>query len=301
MTTIRVGTCAWADHEPFYPPGLKPVDRLAYYARFFNLVEVDATYYHLMPARNFQAWADRSPPGFVFNVKAHKAMTRHERSDRDRTDLPLDEIFARFRFSVEPLRASGKLKAIHFQFPPWFDCTRPNVGYLETVREEMEDYLVSVEFRNRTWFADRARTQATLRFLEAHEFVHVVCDEPQIGSGSVPPVPAVTQRRLVILRFHGRNEKMWYARTRHSGERFNYLYSEAELQEWVPIIHELAGGADEVHVLMNNNFANYAVRNAYQLGRLLGLDLADPLPELQALPPTDPPHGEDGGGASRAP
>lgn len=284
---IRVGTCAWADHQPFYPPGIKPVDRLAYYARFFPLVEVDATYYHLMPARNFQAWADRSPAGFVFNVKAHKAMTRHERSRRERTDLPLEEIFARFRYSVEPLRQSGKLRAIHFQFPPWFDCTRENVGYLETVREEMEDYLVAVEFRNRSWFSDRDRTQATLRFLEAHEFVHVVCDEPQIGSGSVPPVPAVTQRQLVILRFHGRNEKMWYARTRHSGERFNYLYTEDELREWVPVIHDLAGGADEVHVLMNNNFANYAVRNAYQMGRLLGLDLPDPLPQQQSLLPPD--------------
>ena len=283
MPAIRVGTCAWSDHEPFYPPGLKPAERLAYYARFFSLVEVDATYYHLMPARNFQAWVDRSPPGFVFNVKAHKAMTRHERPERDRTDLPLEEIFARFRYSLEPMRAAGKLKAVHFQFPPWFGCTRENIAYLEMVREEMEGYLVSVEFRNRSWFADPARTQATLRFLEAHDFVHVICDEPQIGSGSVPPVPTVTQRQLAIVRFHGRNAAMWYARTRTSGERFNYLYSEGELREWVPVIHELAGSADEVHVLMNNNFANYAVRNAYQMARLLGLDLPNPLPEQQGL------------------
>jgi len=161
------------------------------------------------------------------------------------------------------------------------------VAYLETVREEMEGYLVSVEFRHRSWFVDRSRTEATLRFLEAHQFVHVICDEPQVGSGCVPPVPAVTHRQLVIFRFHGRNEKMWYARTAHSGERFNYLYSEDELREWVPVIHQLAETADEVHVLMNNNFANYAVRNAYQMGRLLGLDLRDPLPEQQGLLPPD--------------
>jgi len=155
----------------------------------------------------------------------------------------------------------------------------------------MGGYLVAVEFRDRTWCSGRDRTEATLGVLEAHDFVHVVCDEPQVGSGSVPPVPAVTRRELVILRFHGRNERMWYARTKTSGERFNYLYSLEELQEWVPVIQELAGRAEEVHVLMNNNFANYAVRNAYQIGRLLGLDLPNPLPEQQGLPVLDDERG----------
>jgi uncharacterized protein YecE (DUF72 family) len=107
--------------------------------------------------------------------------------------------------------------------------------------------------------------------------VNVVCDEPQVGTGTVPAVLAVTDPRLAIVRFHGRNAKTWYMKAETTAQRFDYLYSRAELGEWVaPIRQQLEAEADEVHLLMNNNRSNYAVRNALDLMDLLEL----PMPEL---------------------
>ncbi|HEY8346110.1 MAG TPA: DUF72 domain-containing protein [Symbiobacteriaceae bacterium] len=270
MAVIRVGTCAWSDHEDYYPPGLPPSQRLSYYARHFSVVEVDSTFYRLQPARWFAAWADRTPPDFVFNVKAYGAMTRHHRQPRPGEE-DLAEVFRRFDASVQPLRSAGKLRALHFQFPPWFTCTPENRQWVAYCREQFPRDLVAVEFRHRSWFQDGAREE-TLRFLRELEAVHVICDEPQVGSGCVPPVVAVTHPALAIVRFHGRNRSTWYIRGERSADRFNYLYSKAELQEWVrPVREELEPAVAEVHLLMNNNRANYAVRNALDMMELLGL------------------------------
>lgn len=268
--TIRYGTCAWADHEDFYPPKLPPAERLAYYARFFNLVEVDSTFYALQPQRNFAAWASRTPPEFVFNVKAYGAMTLHHRHPKPGEE-DLLEVFKRFAFSIEPLRAAGRLKALHFQFPPWFTCKPESLEHLQMCREFFGSDLVAVEFRHNSWFlpANHARTLGFLRRINA---VHVVCDEPQIGSGTVPPVVAVTNQKLSIVRFHGRNAATWYIKAEKTADRFDYLYSREELKEWVgPVRRELAPAAEEVHLLMNNNRSNYAVRNALDLADLLEL------------------------------
>jgi uncharacterized protein YecE (DUF72 family) len=79
----------------------------------------------------------------------------------------------------------------------------------------------------------------------------------------------VTNPSLSIVRFHGRNARTWYARTKTTGERFDYLYNTEELGEWVPRIGELATLADSIHVLFNNNAQDYAVQNGRQLRMLL--------------------------------
>lgn len=270
MAFIRVGTCAWSDHQDYYPPGLPAGQRLAYYARHFSIVEVDSTFYRLQPAKWFANWAERTPPDFVFNVKAYGAMTRHHREPRPGEE-DLQAVFRRFDESVEPLRQAGKLKALHFQFPPWFVCSPENRNWVAQCREQFPQDLVAVEFRHRSWFQgdEAVRTLAFLRDLEA---VHVICDEPQVGTGSVPPVVAVTNPALAVVRFHGRNRSTWYVRGESSAQRFDYLYTKAELQQWVKPVRELLEPeAAEIHLLMNNNRENYAVRNALDLMELLGL------------------------------
>ena len=126
MGKILVGTCNWSDFEHFYPRGLKPNERLGYYARYFPLVEVDSTFYRLMPARNFELWAERTPDDFSFDVKAYRTLTRHgsehrpgARHEDDAPELdPAEDDFRAFKESIEPLRQAGKLRAILFQFPP---------------------------------------------------------------------------------------------------------------------------------------------------------------------------------------
>lgn len=277
MSLIRCGTCAWADHEEYYPKGLPAGDRLAYYANHFSIVEVDSSFYHLQPPKWYASWAVKTPPGFVFNVKVYGAMTKHHREPRPgEEDLP--EVFRRFAASVEPLREAGKLKALHFQYPPWFTCTPANREWVQYCREFFRDDLVAVEFRHASWFSGphREETLGLLRHLQA---VNVICDEPQVGSGTVPPVVAVTDPRLSIVRFHGRNAKTWYMKAETTAQRFDYLYSREELQEWATTVREqLEPEADEIHLLMNNNRANYAVRNALDIMGLLAL----PLPPLDA-------------------
>jgi len=274
MAVIRVGTCAWADHEEYYPKGLPPGDRLAYYARHFGIVEVDSTFYHLQPQKFFAGWAAKTPDDFVFNVKAYGAMTRHHREPRPgEEDLP--EVFRRFDAMVQPLREAGKLKALHFQFPPWFVCNNESREWIHFCREFFARDLVAVEFRHRSWFTGENQ-DTTLGYLRHLKAAYVVCDEPQVGSGTVPPVVAVTDPRLAIVRFHGRNAKTWYIKAETTAQRFDYLYNREELQGWVgPIQDELEPEADEVHLLMNNNRTNYAVRNALDLMDLLHL----PVPE----------------------
>lgn len=270
MAVIRCGTCAWSDHEEYFPKGLPPGERLTYYAQHFPIVEVDSSFYHLQPPKWYAAWAERTPPGFVFNVKAYGAMTRHHREPKPGEE-DLEEVFKRFDAMVHPLREAGKLKALHFQFPPWFTCSPQSIEWVHFCREFFAGDIVAVEFRHNSWFSgpNRERTLDLLRKIQA---VNVVCDEPQVGSGTVPTVLAVTDPRLAIVRFHGRNAATWYIKAEKTAQRFDYLYSREELSEWVrPIQDQLAPAAEEVHLLMNNNRSNYAVRNALDLMDLLGI------------------------------
>ena len=217
MAVIRVGTCAWSDHEEYFPKGLPPAERLAYYARHFNIVEVDSSFYHLQPPKWYAGWAERTPASFVFNVKAYGAMTRHHREPRPGEE-DLGEVFKRFEASIQPLREARKLKALHFQFPPWFTATPENREWVHFCREWFQHDLVAVEFRHNSWFQGSNRDE-TLAMLKRLQAVNVVCDEPQIGSGYVPPVLAVTDPRLSIVRFHGRNANTWYIKGETSAQR----------------------------------------------------------------------------------
>ncbi len=263
MSRIYVGTSSWADHTNFYPPDLPSNRQISFYARHFPIVEINSTFYRLMPERNFRLWAERTPSGFVFDVKPYRQLTWH-----DRENPPDDEVFGQFSASLQPLRDAGKLGAVHFQFPPWFVFRPENVAYIRRCRDAFPDDRVSVEFRHRSWL-EGEHVPRLLETLREQGVGLTVVDEPQVGSGSVPTVLAVTTPELCIVRFHGRNAKMWYARVKRTGDRFDYLYSEDELREWVPKIAQLAESAREMHIFFNNNNQDYAVRNAGQLTLLL--------------------------------
>src|SRR4051794_7402872 len=293
---IWYGTASWTDRTllesgAFYPPGAdKPEQRLRFYASQFPLVEVDSSYYALPSERNSELWAQRTPPGFTFNVKAFGLLTAHGTlprglPERIRRDLPADtgdrqRIYAKdlaepamdlvwdmFNSALLPLAAAGKLGAVLFQFPKWFTATRGNANYLREVAERSE-WPVAVEFRSGLWMAEE-RQERTLGLLEELGFTYVVVDEPQGFPSSVPPVLATTNPDLAMVRFHGQNAKTWEKQGLTAAERFRYLYSEDELREWVPPLKELAGKAKQLHVLMNNCYSDYGVRNAAMLGRLL--------------------------------
>ena len=283
---IRVGTCNWADHELFYPDDLqrsgRQRDKLTFYSRYFSLVEIDTSFYGIPKPNVVEGWVERTPPGFQFNIKAYRSLTGHEREE-GRPRKPTADEERDFLEALQPLRAGGKLVAVHYQFPPWF-TNRPDArDWLLATRERHPDDIVAVEFRHRSWFDGDAwpHTEELLRELDA---VYVGVDAPQLGSATAPPVLAITSSRLCIARFHGRNYQTWYTKGSTSAERFDYLYSPSELEEWAPAIRAASRREVPVHVLLNNNRSNYAVVNAFDMRALLGqLPPRPPDPVLQVL------------------
>ncbi|HEV7678413.1 MAG TPA: DUF72 domain-containing protein [Candidatus Dormibacteraeota bacterium] len=276
---ILVGTCNWADHENFYPAelekGKRQRDKLSYYARFFPVVEVDTTFYGIPKPQVVDGWLERTPDDFRFNVKAYRALTRHER-ENGVPRPPTAEEEHDFLLALQPLRESGRLVAVHYQFPPWFTRTPENQDIVAGARERHPDDVVAVEFRHRSWFDGDAWPQ-TRELLQELDAVYVGVDAPQIGTATAPPVFEVTSPRLCIARFHGRNWKTWYIKNaKTTAERFDYLYPPDQLAEWVPAIKAAAEAGVPVHVLMNNNRSNYAVVNAFDMGDLLGIRLPRP-------------------------
>ena len=144
---------------------------------------------------------------------------------------------------------------------------RDNRAEVEALRERLPDYRISVEFRSPRWTESERDRERTLGMLEALGLVFVCVDAPAVSG--LPRVLAVTNPDLFLVRFHGRSDSTWNDTSRSAAERFRYLYSEDELEELVPPIAEHASEARETHLLMNNCYRDYSVRNAAQLRDLL--------------------------------
>ena len=292
MADIRVGTASWTDktliESGWYPPEANNAEkRLRYYTRQFPLVEVDSTYYALPAEQTAAAWAQRSPKGFTFNIKAFSLFTQHptriaalpkdlrpaaEKAAKGKPNVYLkdagpeltEQAWERFLAALEPLRQTGRLGAILFQFPQWFVIGRARKDYIRRVAERVAPRQVCIEFRNKTWMSEDNRAE-TLAFLADHQLPYVCVDEPQGYPSSVPPVVAATAP-LAVVRMHGHSEK-WDSHDIQ--EKFRYRYSENELTEWVPKVRSLAAEADTTHVLFNNCYSDDAQVNAQQLAELL--------------------------------
>jgi len=308
---IRVGVCSWADEtltKIWYPKGVKSgEERLRYYAERFDVVEANSTYYRLPDPQMVENWAGRTPPGFTMHVKAFGVMTRHpvkvdqlppdlrdvSTDARGRVDRPpreyRAEVFRRFHDALRPLRSAGKLGGILMQFPPYVVYRPQSLEYLEWSQEQLGGDEMLVEFRHASWLDEEHRGD-TLRFLEEHGMTYVVVDAPQTGGRNVLPTVVAATSETPYVRFHGRNAQTWNKRTGSAAERFDYLYSEDELQEWMPRLRELAGETQTVYAMFNNNgrsptpsptppeakangqdgFVAQAPTNAQMLKRLLG-------------------------------
>jgi uncharacterized protein YecE (DUF72 family) len=303
--TVRIGTCSWADEalsKWFYPPKLPAKERLAWYAQHFDTVEVDSTFYRLPSESMVAGWADRTPEDFTMHIKAFGLMTRHPvkvetipedlrdempRDERGRVDRPprelRAEIFSRFIAALEPLRAAGKLGGILFQLPPYIVYKDSSLEYLEWARAQLDGYEMLVEFRHRSWLDEENRADS-LAFLERIGASYVVVDAPrsETARNLVPTIVATTSP-LAYVRFHGRNLGTWNKRGGSAAERFDYLYSDDELGEWVEPLQELAGESEEAYAFFNNNASSedpdnplgrvaQAATNARQLRRLLDVN-----------------------------
>ena len=300
--TVYAGSCSWTERtlvqeSDWYPArSMSAEQRLRFYASRFPLTEVDSTYY--APPREQQArlWAQRTPDGFRFDVKAYSLLTGHPTRPESlwsdlREQLPadtlekrnlyahhlpadaLEEAWRRFAAALRPLHDAGRLGAVLFQYPPWFTPRRDNRAEIEALGSRLPDYQIAVEFRSPRWLAEDRDREHTLGLLEAHGLVFVGVDAPDVSG--LPRLFAMTNPELAIVRFHGRSDSTWAGHTRTAAERFRYLYSEPELEELAPPILGLGREARETHLLMNNCYRDYSVRNAEQLREPLTQEAAN--------------------------
>lgn len=297
MGDIFVGTAGWTDKSLvdsglFYPPDVKtPEERLRFYAENFPLVEVDSSYYGLPNAHAAELWAERTPPGFQFNVKAYRIFTGHQtplaslpkdlrelvdskgRKNVYYKDLPEDlkaELWTRFRAGIEPLKREGKLVAVHFQFAPWLAFHPENFAHLEECRTQIPDAEFAVEFRNESWFDSEKHRNRTLEFLQKFAMTNVVVDAPEDVKFRIPSIWETTNSNLALVRLHGRNRETWNKKgLKASSERFNYDYTEPELQEIAGHVRDLSQKVQKVHVILNNNYQDQGQRNGRTMQRLL--------------------------------
>jgi uncharacterized protein YecE (DUF72 family) len=267
-------------------------ERLRFYASIFTVVEVDATYYFPPTRDNAGRWTERTPADFRFDIKAYSLLTQHPtqtrslwpevaealpEAEREKKNVYLsalpeeavDRAFDLFTDALLPLYSAGKLGAVFFQFPPWFGPRADNRAYLEDLRRRLPDYPIAVEFRNARWLQDERDRERTLDLLRGLQMTYTCVDEPQGFANSVPPVLEVTTPELAVVRFHGHNKENWNKKDISAAERFRYLYSEQELEEWAPKLAPLTQQAKETHLVFNNCYRDYGVNNARQLALLL--------------------------------
>lgn len=290
---IQVGISSWTEPTlikagTFYPRDARTAeDRLRFYAEHFPIVEIDSTFYAIPNESTAQLWVERTPKEFTFHAKAYALLTQHptpparlpkdireKLSDsskniyfRDLGPKDREAIWDRFRAGLQPLHDAGKMGAVLFQFPKWFLPSPTSYRFMEDLREWLPGFQIAVEFRQKDWMKPERR-ERVLEFMKDHGLSYVAVDEPQGFASSVSPVAAATAS-LAMVRFHGRNKDTWEKKNLTPAERFRYLYDRRELEEWVPRLKEMAKSASQVHAVMNNCYADYAVRNAEDLAGLL--------------------------------
>jgi len=271
---ILIGTASWTDHEPFYPLGVTGTERLSWYAERFPYDEIDSSFYHVPGSRVAAGWAQRAPDDFVMGIKSHMSMTIHERQDGVPV-APSEAKIRDFENALYPIRASGKLGAVLYQWPPWFKPSEADCDELLKTRERHLDDQVAIEFRHRGWGEGETRDRVVDLVSEA-KLTYCCVDEPQRGTGTMSRVVAATTPHLAMLRLHGRNAGSWYERVEKTGHRFDYVYPAAEIDEIAANVRLLAELADSVHIAINTNNNAQGPINALALAEALQLPYRSP-------------------------
>lgn len=255
MGEILVGTSGYSFPDwigPFYPPELPRADHLAFYARHFNVVEVNTSYYRVPAPGTLARMASRTPPEFRFILKLHQDMTHKESRE--------PALYREFQESIAPLRESGKFHGLLAQFPWAFRVNRESVRHLAFLRKSFPGDSLHVEFRRAEW-----NRPDCFDFLEGRGIGYCCVDEPSLP-GLLPAQAAVTTP-VGYVRFHGRNSANWWGRG--TGDRYDYDYSRKELSEWLGRLKSMAEKAQTTYVFFNNCHAGHAAANAMLMKDML--------------------------------
>jgi uncharacterized protein YecE (DUF72 family) len=261
---IKIGTSGFSFPDwkgTVYPPGIRERDMLSFYEKElrFNALEVNFTYYTLPSQKSFTAMAQKTSKDFEFVVKSFKGMTHELRDKKTGSMVNNQEIFKKFKYSLVPLIQEGRLSCVLAQFPYGFFPNRENVDYLGRFKNEMADISLVFEFRNQIWLKDQ-----TFQFLEKNKIGFCIVDEPKMLK-LMPYLPRATSE-IGYFRFHGRNPNWFNVPIK---VRYDYLYSQAELKEFVPDIQQISQKTAKTLIFFNNCYSGSAAKNAAQMAKLL--------------------------------
>jgi uncharacterized protein YecE (DUF72 family) len=282
LPDIRIGTSGWSyeDWRGVVYPRHGEVDRLAYLAEFLDTFEVNSSFYHPPSASLTASWLRRTPERLDFTVKLHQRFTHERAVPYARAEVE------EFRRGIDPLHQAGRLGALLLQFPWSFRFDEPARLWLDQLARDFRRYNLVVEVRHAGWQGLEA-----IDFLRSHHYNLAMIDQPELP-GNLPPTAAVTGP-VGYVRLHGRNRQQWFASMRTEQDtpeqrqaardaRYDYLYSQEELRQWVPRIADLAARTERTYVFANNHPRGQAAANALQLKAMLTgekVRLPEPLAE----------------------
>ena len=255
---VLIGTSGYSYADwvgPFYPKNLPKKDFLAFYTSQFSLVELNYSYYRQPDEKQTDRMAALTPQEFQFTIKGFGALT-HEIGENWREESAI------FQNGVRPLVEAGKLLAVLFQFPFSFHYTKKNRLYLADLCESFSSLPTVWEFRNSEWYQEQV-----IEGMRERNLGMVVPDNPKLKG---LPLPSTTVTSSIgYVRYHGRNSASWWSGTNAS--RYDYLYSDAELTEWLGRISAMSASSRILILVFNNHWRGKAVQNARQLKNLLKL------------------------------
>lgn len=269
---ITIGLTGWSDHDFLM---LNAKRKLEDYASHFPFVEIDTSFYGIPSENSIKSWMDKTPDNFQFIPKAYSGMTQH--SDYDLYYETIEEMFDTYKVRFYPMLAVKRIKAFLFQFPPFFQCTAQNIQYLFKISELMGPLPIAIEFRHGSWYSEDNR-ENTLKLLKMLHFIHVVVDQPQTPSNSVPTVVSATSKNLSLYRLHGQNYSGWLNATEDPAWRANrtlYDYTTEDLTVIKDNTLHLLKESKEVAVIFNNNSGGHAAKNAKEFQKMLNIDFKD--------------------------
>lgn len=253
---IFIGTSGFSYDDwkgRFYPPDIKANEMLPFYAKHFSALELNYTYYRMPDAHALDRMVHKTGGRVTFTVKAHQDITH--------TRPPGSRLFAGFREALSPLTESSTLGCVLAQFPWSFYFGAPGCEYLKRLSDGFRGIPVVIEFRNSRWIREEV-----FDFLKKEELGFCCVDQPRL-KGLMPPL-AVATSSTGYFRFHGRNAGLWW-KHEQPHQRYDYLYTEEELIEWVPKIKKIAAVTERTFVFTNNHYEAKAIKNARMLADLL--------------------------------
>lgn len=270
-----VGVAGWSysDWEGIvYPAG--KIDQLAHIARYFDVVELNTTFYHPAPPKNIESWLRRVEPfpDFQFTAKLWQRLT-HDLAPYGGAEIE------QVRPALDALAAAGRLGAVLLQFPYSFKRdVKEHRDRLIRLLDDFSGLPLVVEIRHASF-----NTAKFFSYLGGRGAGFCNIDQPQI-SRSIAPTEIATAD-VGYVRLHGRNYKEWFSENANRTTRYDYYYSAGELEEWVRRIAKIGSRSKAVFIIANNHYRGQAPANALRLkSMLVGTTVAAPASLVAAFP-----------------